>query len=348
VLDGPVFTTSATGRSSDSGSKPGKKKKTDLGDSKDKSMASDKSMDKSMDKSKDKSMDKDMDKSGSGMDMAAMMSMDDNSMMNAAAGGSGATGLLYRKAFAAWITSPKNEKFSQSAVNRLWRNMFGIGLVEPVDDIRPKNPPVYPEAMKILADDFTASGRDLQRLITIIANTRAYQRSSIGTLQKADRVKQVKYFARAEVRPMTPEELFLAVVKATAGDDRAKALLEGMRKYDASMRYGGKEQMMGGDLAEMTNLMQKFIGTSTAEDRAGKLQFEGTVSQALMMMHSSFMQNYIKQGVKRFRGDMTWLFATTLGRPPTPEEANAFGSMAADSEGILWVLLNSAEFVTIH
>ncbi len=374
VLDGPVFATGVAPSKSNDGNR-GKGKKAKDTPSSDKSMG-DKSMaDKSMDKPSDKSMDKSGDKSmsmGGGMSMEAMMSMDDAAMMSAAAGKSGTQGTLMRKAFAAWVTSPKNEKFNQSAVNRIWRNMFGYGLVEPVDDIRPKNPAVYPEVMKILSEDFNASGRDLQRLIAIIANTRAYQRASIGTMLKVDRTKQVRNFARAEVRPMTPEELLMAVVKATGGADKATTMEEAIRKQDADSGYGGmamggakggggagagkgkggKGMMMdmgyGGDLGEYNMLMQRFVGTSTAEDRAGKLQFEGTVAQALMMMHSPFMTNYVKQGVKRFNGDMTWLFATTLGRPPTPEEASAFSRMSSDPEGMLWVLLNSSEFVTIH
>ena len=349
VLDGPIFN-SGSAPSRPLSRKVEKKADKDKSMSDDKSMADNKSMtDKSM-ASKDKKMDKSMSSSGM-MDkesMAEMMSMDDASMMSAAAGGSGSRGLLMRKAFAAWVTSPKNEKFAQSAVNRVWRDLFGIGLVEPVDDIRPKNPPIYPEVMKIVSEDFNASGRDLQRMLAVIMNTKAYQRSSIGMLKNSDRVKQVRYFARAEVRPMTPESLFLAVIKATAGEEKVKSIVEGQRKQDESYAYGAKMGGMNADLGEVTQLMNRFIGTSTAEDRAGKLQFEGTVSQALMMMHSGFMQNYIKMGVKRFRGDMTWLFASTLGRPPTPEESNAFGSMMADPEGMLWVLLNSAEFISIH
>ncbi|MEI6234083.1 MAG: DUF1549 domain-containing protein [Planctomycetota bacterium] len=374
VLDGPVFQTSMAAKPSEG--KGGKKNKGMAPESpkSDKGMADmamgDKEMamgDKKMtdktaaDKSKtvavtskdknakDKPAEKKMDPKMAA-EMSMMMTMDDAAVMNSAAGSAGTAGAAYRKAFAAWITSPKNEKFNQSAVNRIWRNMFGYGLVEPVDDIRPKNPPVYPEVMKILADDFNASGHDLQRLIAVIANTRAYQRSSIGTQQKVDRVKQVRAFARAEVRPMTPEELFMAIIKATGGEEKSRAIGDGIRKRDANSGYGGNMGMGmgGGELGEMTTLMNRFIGTSTAEDRAGKLQFEGTVAQALMMMHSNFMLGYIKQGVKRFKGDMTWLFATTLGRPPTPEEANAFRTMESDPEGMLWVLMNSSEFVTIH
>src|SRR4029077_4372019 len=139
---------------------------------------------------------------------------------------------------------------------------------------------------------------------------------------------QVRNFARAEVRPMTPEQLMMAVIKSTAGEETAKHMAEAIRRADANSGYGGMGMAMGmgmGDLGEYNRLMQRFIGTSTAEDRAGKLQFEGTVSQALMMMHSPFMINYIKTGVKRYRGDMSWLFASTLGRAPNEAESSAFG-----------------------
>jgi hypothetical protein len=359
VLDGPVFT-GATAQPAQ-GRREGRRAEMKMEKEKDKNMADKKDMasDKKDMAAKDMKSGKDMkdmkdSKDGKplagAMDMAAMMSMDDSSMMNAAAGGSGSAGLLFRKAFAAWVTSPKNEKFNQSAVNRIWRDLFGYGLVEPVDDIRPKNPPIYPEVMKILADDFNASGRDMQRLIAIITNTKAYQRSSLGTQLKVDRVKQVRNFARAEVRPMTPEQLMMAVIKSTAGEETAKHMAEAIRRADANSGYGGMGMGMGmGDLGEYNRLMQRFIGTSTAEDRAGKLQFEGTVSQALMMMHSQFMLGYIKMGVKRFQGDMSWLFASTLGRMPNDAESSAFKQkVGADPEGMLWVLLNSSEFVTIH
>jgi hypothetical protein len=251
---------------------------------------------------------------------------------------------------AAWITHTDNEWFSQSAVNRIWRNMFGYGLVEPVDDIRPKNPPSHPEVMKILADDFSATGRDMKRLIAIIANTKAYQRASNGSMDKIDRHKSVRYAARAEVRPMTPEQLFASILKATGGEERAKALNSGMRNRDKAMMSGN---MQGMDEANnYANLLNRFIGTSTAEDRAGKLQFEGTVSQALMMMHSGFMNDAIRNGVARFKkkgqGDMVYIFAATLGRGPTGAETAGFSQFSGGLEGIMWILLNSAEFMTIH
>ena len=107
-------------------------------------------------------------------------------------------------------------------------------------------------------------------------------------------------------------------------------------------------------LSELTDaeLLQRFLSTSTAEDRAGKLQFEGTVAQALMMMHSDFTNKAIKDGVARLKkknmGDNVYIFAATLGRPPSPLEAQAFSMYGADLETCMWILMNSAEFVTIH
>src|SRR5262245_28206503 len=53
-----------------------------------------------------------------------------------------------------WITDPKNEYFTGSMVNRLWKHYLGVGLVEPVDDLRASNPPSNPELWKALNAEF--------------------------------------------------------------------------------------------------------------------------------------------------------------------------------------------------
>src|SRR5262249_29773612 len=41
-----------------------------------------------------------------------------------------------REQLARWIASPENQYFAKSFVNRMWSYLFGIGLIEPNDDIR--------------------------------------------------------------------------------------------------------------------------------------------------------------------------------------------------------------------
>ncbi len=50
------------------------------------------------------------------------------------------------KAFAEWMTSPDNPRFTTVIANRLWKRVFGLGLIEPVDEITDStvamNPPL--------------------------------------------------------------------------------------------------------------------------------------------------------------------------------------------------------------
>ena len=55
-----------------------------------------------------------------------------------------------RQALASWITSPDNQYFARSYVNRLWGYLTGTGIIEPIDDIRAGNPPTNPELLDYL------------------------------------------------------------------------------------------------------------------------------------------------------------------------------------------------------
>lgn len=82
-----------------------------------------------------------------------------------------------REKLAAWMTSPDNQYFATSYVNRLWGYMTGVGLIEPLDDIRAGNPPSNPKLLEFLRAEFVASGFDTQSLIRLICKSRTYQLS---------------------------------------------------------------------------------------------------------------------------------------------------------------------------
>ena len=250
-------------------------------------------------------------------------------------------GLTYRQTLAQWIIDPVSGNLDRQAVNRIWQALFGHGMVEPVDDMRAKNPPTHPDAMELLASDFQASHRDLKRLITIIANTRAYQRSSLGAATGKERLMQVRYAARAEVRPMTPEMLFCAVLKATGGEMKARAFLDGLRHTEQYNSRAGNN-----DVTAFYNLLQQFDVGSSAEDAAGSVQFTGTVTLALTMMHSTIIQRLLQSSTGSRSPES--LFANMLCRAPTKEEQDAAQKLPRGAEDLRWVLINCAEFFTIH
>ena len=49
------------------------------------------------------------------------------------------------------MTAKDNPFFARAAVNRMWAHFFGIGLVDPVDDVGDDNPPSHPELLDELA-----------------------------------------------------------------------------------------------------------------------------------------------------------------------------------------------------
>ena len=63
-----------------------------------------------------------------------------------------------RDQLARWITSKDNPYFAKSYVNRMWGYLFGVGIIEPIDDIRAGNPPSNPELLDRLTADFISGG----------------------------------------------------------------------------------------------------------------------------------------------------------------------------------------------
>jgi hypothetical protein len=82
-----------------------------------------------------------------------------------------------RAQLAKQATMPGNRVFNENIVNRLWAMVMGRGLVEPVDMHHAGNPPSHPELLRLLGEEFQASGYDIRELLKELVLTRTYQRS---------------------------------------------------------------------------------------------------------------------------------------------------------------------------
>ena len=150
----------------------------------------------------------------------------------------------------------------------------------------------------------------------------------------------VRYAARAEVRPMTPEMMFSAVLKISGGAAKAKTFLNGLNHTESFNRTAGNS-----DVLEFYTLLQRFELDGGADEAASANQFEGTVTFALTMMHAPLIQRLLRSGAINHNIDV--LFATALSRTPTQMEREAAAKLH-NPDDLVWVLVNSAEFVTIH
>ncbi len=124
-----------------------------------------------------------------------------------------------RVALADWLTSNENPYFARATVNRIWQQLMGRGLVDPVDDIRTTNPPTHPRLLQWLADDFVAHGFRVKRTVELICNSAAYGRSSVTSPENEP---DDTFYSRALVRPLEAEVLADAISDITGIPLRAK------------------------------------------------------------------------------------------------------------------------------
>jgi len=110
-----------------------------------------------------------------------------------------------REAFAHWLTSKNNPRFATTIANRLWKKCFGVGQIEPVDDMRDDSIAENPELMKFLASEMIRVKFDMKEYLRIIMNTKAYQReASIAEVTPGEDY----HFAGPILRRMTAEQVW--------------------------------------------------------------------------------------------------------------------------------------------
>lgn len=141
------------------------------------------------------------------------------------AGGDGAP-VSRREQLAAWMTAPDNPYFARSYANRMWGYLLGVGLIEPLDDIRAGNPPTNPELLDYLADEFISSGFDVRHLQRLICKSRVYQLSIRTNRWNED---DASNFSHATARRLPAESLYDTLHFVTGSKSQLKDVPAGTR-----------------------------------------------------------------------------------------------------------------------
>ena len=138
--------------------------------------------------------------------------------------------------------------FAKSIVNRVWNQLFGRGLVMPLDQMHSANPASHPELLDWLAKDTIGHGYDLRRLIRGLALSRAYSRTSRWESGDAP---EPKLFAFAAVRPLAPNQLATSMWVATADpetlqdDKKLDSLASHARELSRAIARPGEDYQIG-------------------------------------------------------------------------------------------------------
>ncbi len=262
-----------------------------------------------------------------------------------------------RAALAAWLTSPDNELFSKNLANRIWAQLLGRGVIDPIDDIRVSNPAVNAPLLDALSKRLVESKFDLRSLVRDICHSRVYQMSTMPT---SSNVRDTRQFSHAHLRRLRADVLLDSVVAVTGVPRPLNYWPPGTRAIDYYPRSsGGTEGPNPGD---------PFFATFGRSTRgticACETKTEPTLSQVMHLSVGDTVRDRISASplVERLLEAQTppeeiieQLFIRTLSRRPTTSERTELREIVGDAvqdrlvyEDIFWGLLNSTEFAFNH
>jgi len=258
-----------------------------------------------------------------------------------------------REALVAWMVSPGNPYFARNFANRVWQHYFGRGLVEAADEFADARPPDFPELLDALAAEFARSGYDIRRLERLVLNSRTCQLSSAQNETNAEDQSGLARF-----RPRRP----MAEVVADLLHDACGVAPD----YSPDAPAGARAV----EVATSKPWNPLLIRVAKAFGRPARRQLcdcerraEPVLAESLLLMSDPTLLELAHKGhaarlCKRGASDATAveeLYLAVLSRLPEPDERaaaldylGAKQNRQAGLEGLLWVLVNTREFILVH
>jgi len=246
------------------------------------------------------------------------------------------------------MTRAENPYFARAAANRMWEHFFGIGLVDPVDDMRDENPPSHPKLLDDLAKGLADHKFDLKFLIRVITASQTYQRTSLVTHKS--HADDIRLFARMPLKGLSPEQIF---------DSLATAV--GNRGEITGQQFGfqfGVNTPRGEIMSKFTNPIDRRTEWQTSILQALALMNGKFVSDATSLNRSETLAAVLDSPFMETRQKLDTLYLSALARPMRGSEASRLipyvqsGGPSRNSNkalsDVFWVLLNSSEFILNH
>lgn len=255
-----------------------------------------------------------------------------------------------RLALVDWMTQPTNAAFSGNMVNRLWKHFFNVGLVEPVDDLRPSNPPSNAALWTHLNTEFVSSGFNLKHVMRLILNSRTYQLGSeTVAANRHDRRFYSHYYARR-----LPAEVMLDAVSQTTG------VSEDLVGYATGVRATQVP-----DPTTASYFMSLFGRSERVTACACERNGEVTLPQLLHLQNGDWITSKLRNSngtvlklLKEHSDSSAFadaVFLTILARPPSTTEREVVSQILSAAESreaaaadLYWSLLTSKEFSFNH
>lgn len=253
-----------------------------------------------------------------------------------------------RVSLADWMLSVDNPTFASVAVNRIWAEVIGVGIVDPVDDLRATNPPSNDALLAALANHFREVGFDQKKLLYTIFTSQVYALSSQPNETNAS---DSRNFSRHYRRRLKAEVVSDAISDCTLQAEDFDGMPKGTRAMQLWTHRTSSE------------LLDAFARPDPNQDPPCERAAGTTMTQTLHLMNASHIHKRIAadggrcdqlaKSEKDSTGLVSELYLTIFNRKPDELELSTlvaeFGKPNADRrrliEDIMWSMLNSPEFL---
>jgi hypothetical protein len=254
-----------------------------------------------------------------------------------------------REILAKWLASPKNPYFASNFANRVWAHFFGIGIIDPIDDVRISNPASNPELLQELATKFTGYNYDFKQLVRDICRSQTYQRS---TQRNESNLTDESNFAHANLRRIKAESLLDCISEVTDTKDKFQGLPIGARATQIA------------DGSTSTYFLETFGRARRETVCSCEVKMEPSLSQALHLLNGDTVNTKIQQGgiIDKWLAEkvdpmqiVERLYIKCLGRKPSEAENTNLKPLFVEGSNVkqaledtFWALMNSREFLFNH
>lgn len=265
------------------------------------------------------------------------------------------------------MTNPDNIAFQQNIVNRMWAMMMGRGFVEPLDMWHSDNPPSHPQVLELLTQSFQDQGCDIRFLLRELALSETYQRSSQLT-SDAETSDDVN-FGVAHLKPLSPEQLAMAMMQATGITDSTLASVKAKQaKEDAKKKTNKVDDPVWQEAALYEALKRNVASFVTTFGIVGAQpsRFDASANQALFLLNGPLVQGWIRPGGTNLSARLTKLktapeiadelYLSVFSRQPSEDEVKQVAAFLEASQDqpdrgipqLVWAALASDEFRFNH
>ena len=248
---------------------------------------------------------------------------------------------LVRLHLAEAVAAPDNPLTARVAVNRVWRHLFGYGLVRTVDNFgRLGDPPSHPELLDHLAGGFVDDSYSIKRLVRRLVLSRAYRMRSEASVRASEIDPTNRLLQHANLRRLDAEAIRDAMLSISGRLDATMygpsvpvhyAARRGLTEGDPDngpLDGGGRRSIYQEIRRNAHNPFLEVFDLPKPATTRGQRDTTNVPAQSLALLNSPFVIGQAAEWGRRLAegeagsvdGRIRHMFVKTLGRPPSDAE----------------------------